>query len=135
MRRRNEAGGYNYFLTMLSNHTVDGWVELATPARSAVLLDPLTGECGQAGIRTAPSGRTEVRLQLAPGQTLLLKTFPTEVKAASEWKYVLSSGAEGVLDDIWNISFATLAPGSAEEKMDDLYQKGIEVITKAEKVL
>ena len=31
--------------------------------------------------------------------------------------------------------FARFAPGSAEEKMDDLYQRGIEVISKAEKVL
>lgn len=31
--------------------------------------------------------------------------------------------------------FARFAPGSAEEKMDDLYQRGIDVISKAEKVL
>lgn len=31
--------------------------------------------------------------------------------------------------------FARFAPGSAEEKMDDLYKRGIEVISKAEKVL
>ena len=110
LRRRNEAGGYNYFLTMLSDHTVDGWVELATPARSAVLFDPLTGESGQAQLRTAPSGMAEVRLQLVPGQTLLLKTFPMEVKAVEDWKYVLSSGPAKVLDDIWNISFPKSEP-------------------------
>ena len=31
--------------------------------------------------------------------------------------------------------FARFAPGDAEAKMDDLYQKGLEVITKAEKRL
>ena len=31
--------------------------------------------------------------------------------------------------------FARFAPGSAEEKMDDLYKRGIDVISKAEKVL
>lgn len=39
------------------------------------------------------------------------------------------------VDTLNSCEFARFAPGSAEEKMDDLYRKGIEVITKAEKVL
>ena len=39
------------------------------------------------------------------------------------------------VDTLNNCEFARFAPGNAEEKMDDLYRRGIEVITKAEKVL
>ncbi len=39
------------------------------------------------------------------------------------------------VDTLNSCEFARFAPGSAEEKMDELYQKGIEVISKAEKVL
>ena len=39
------------------------------------------------------------------------------------------------IDTLNSCEFARFAPGNAEEKMGDLYQKGIEVITKAEKVL
>ena len=39
------------------------------------------------------------------------------------------------IDTLNSCEFARFAPGSAEEKMDDLYRRGIEVITKAEKVL
>ena len=39
------------------------------------------------------------------------------------------------VDTLNSCEFARFAPGNAEEKMDDLYKKGIEVITKAEKVL
>ena len=39
------------------------------------------------------------------------------------------------VDTLNNCEFARFAPGSAEEKMDDLYQRGIDVISKAEKVL
>ena len=39
------------------------------------------------------------------------------------------------IDTLNSCEFARFAPGSAEEKMDDLYQRGIEVISKAEKVL
>ena len=39
------------------------------------------------------------------------------------------------VDTLNNCEFARFAPGSAEEKMDDLYLRGIDVISKAEKVL
>ena len=39
------------------------------------------------------------------------------------------------VDTLNYCEFARFAPGSAEEKMDDLYQRGIDVISKAEKVL
>ena len=39
------------------------------------------------------------------------------------------------VDTLNSCEFARFAPGSTEEKMDDLYQRGIEVISKAEKVL
>ena len=39
------------------------------------------------------------------------------------------------IDTLNSCEFARFAPGSAEEKMDDLYQRGINVISKAEKVI
>ena len=39
------------------------------------------------------------------------------------------------VDTLNSCEFARFAPGSADEKMDELYQRGIEVISKAEKVL
>ena len=39
------------------------------------------------------------------------------------------------VDTLNSCEFARFAPGSAEEKMDDLYRRGIDVISKAEKVL
>ena len=39
------------------------------------------------------------------------------------------------VDTLNSCEFARFAPGSADEKMEDLYRRGIEVITKAEKIL
>ena len=39
------------------------------------------------------------------------------------------------VDTLNSCEFARFAPGSAEAKMDDLYQRGIDVISKAEQVL
>ena len=113
IRRRNEAGGWNYFFAMLQNSTVDGWVKLATPAASAVLYDPLTGESGQAEVRQAADGCAEVRLQLLPGESRMLKTFPTSVTAPTSWKYTGSEGEARVLADVWDISFPESVPAIA----------------------
>ena len=39
------------------------------------------------------------------------------------------------VDLLNNCEFARFAPGDPSKKMDELYQKGIELITKAEKLL
>jgi hypothetical protein len=59
MLRRQHSGGYNYFVTMLQNKNIDGWVALSTEAKSAVIFDPLTGASGKANIRKS-DGQTEV---------------------------------------------------------------------------
>ena len=57
------------------------------------------------------------------------------VSEAMKEKNVPDDLTQQFIDTLNNCEFARFAPGSAEEKMGDLYQKGIEVITKAEKVL
>jgi len=73
LRRQNESG-HHYFITMLQNKSIDGWVKLAIDAKSAMIFNPLTGESGKANIRNN-SGQTEVYMQLQSGQSLIVKTF------------------------------------------------------------
>ncbi len=77
MLRRRHANGHHYFIAMLQNKTIDGWVKLATDAKSAIIFNPLTGENGKANIRES-DGQTEVYLQLEPGQSLIVKTFTSQ---------------------------------------------------------
>lgn len=57
------------------------------------------------------------------------------VSEAMKEKNVPDDLTQQFVDTLNNCEFARFAPGSAEEKMGDLYHKGIELITKAEKVL
>ena len=57
------------------------------------------------------------------------------VSEAMKGKNVPDDLTQQFVDTLNSCEFARFAPGSAEEKMDDLYRRGIEVITKAEKVL
>ena len=109
IRRRNEAGGWNYFAAMLRDSSVDGWVKLATPAASAMLYDAVSGRSGRAMLRTAADGCAEIRLQLLPGESILIKTFPTLVDAP-DWQYAASFGEPVPIDRAWNISFPESDP-------------------------
>lgn len=109
LRRTNEAGGHNYFLALLSDRELDGWQTLATPATSVMIFDPLTGQKGKARTRKGTNGKTEIYLQAAPGQSLLLKTFPTDVEAP-EWAYYNKSATPVVIDKGWSIQFAESDP-------------------------
>ena len=57
------------------------------------------------------------------------------VNETMQGKNVPEDLTQQFVDTLNSCEFARFAPGSAEEKMDDLYRRGIEVITKAEKVL
>lgn len=109
IRRRNEAGGCNYFFTLPVSDPVDGWVKLATPARSAVIFDAMSGMKGKAQVRKASDGCAEVRLQMEPGQSLLLKTFPTEIEDEA-WLYIERTGSAQILDDCWVLDFPESHP-------------------------
>ena len=57
------------------------------------------------------------------------------VSETMQGKNVTAELTQQFVDVLNYCEFARFAPGSAEEKMDDLYQRGIDVISKAEKVI
>ena len=63
------------------------------------------------------------------------KLSMSTVSETMKEKQVPDALTQQFVDTLNSCEFARFAPGSAEEKMDDLYQRGLEVISKAEKVL
>lgn len=120
LRRRNECGGHNYFISVLRDTVVDGWVRLASDAVADVMIfDPVTGKRGVAQSRKADvPGYTDVRLQMQPGSSLLLKTFPTAVNA-EPWHYVERRGTPMNINSGWSISFPKSDPAIGETFVTD----------------
>ncbi|MCH5239833.1 MAG: glycosyl hydrolase family 2 [Muribaculaceae bacterium] len=109
IRRRNETGGYNYFISLLKDAPVNGFVTLPNVAESVMIFDPLTGRKGLAQTQKSADGDTQVRLQLEPGESVLLKTFPYIVES-EPWNYIWEKGEPILIDKGWSISFLNSEP-------------------------
>ncbi|HPD43350.1 MAG TPA: glycosyl hydrolase, partial [Dysgonamonadaceae bacterium] len=108
IRRKNESG-HHYFFTMLTNNPIDGWVQLGVKATSALFFDPLNGTSGKARIRDN-NGKTEVYMQLQPGQSMILKTFTDKDVTIPSWNYYQPSDEKIELKNGWKLSFIESEP-------------------------
>lgn len=106
--RRKYEKGHIYFLAMLQNNPVDGWVTLGVDAKSAMLFDPMSGRKGVAALRKN-NGRTEIYLQLKPGESMIVKTFNSAV-VAEKWRYEEPSDHTIILDQGWRLNFIESEP-------------------------
>jgi hypothetical protein len=107
--RRAHAEGHDYFLANLTNRRIDQWVPLGVPATSAVILDPLTGGGGTAALRR-DGNRTEVYLQLAPGESLILRISTRAAATGPRWSYSAPAGTPIELTGSWQIEFVKGGP-------------------------
>ena len=84
--RRSHPEGHHYFISALKTEDTENWIPLAVQARSAMLYNPMNGTSGKARLRQN-NGRTEVFLQLASGESVILKTFADQEVSAPEYGY------------------------------------------------
>ena len=133
--RRATPIGYDYFFTNLSAKRFDAWAPLGTRVRQAAILNPLTGVAGRAAVSTNPDAQSRIYLQLAPGESLIVRTDQQQVAASGDgssesnttndraatsrqlqaaaarpWLYRQTSGAAIPLDGNWSITFLKGGP-------------------------
>lgn len=108
--RRATPSGHDYFFSNLTAKKHEGWVQLGVPAGAVALLDPLTGRSGLAALRRGAGDRTEIYLQLAPGESLVLRTQRAAVSSGARWANVENAGAPVALAGSWKIEFIKGGP-------------------------
>jgi hypothetical protein len=112
--RRRDKDGSIYLLVNQGNTPVDGYVSLSTTARSAVLMDAMTGQTGVAKIRRAGSGMQsssiEVYLQLAPGGSILVRTLADRQVRGARWVYRAENGTPVALTGSWTVRYLKGGP-------------------------
>ena len=107
--RRSFDGGWNYFIANRSNNNFDGWITLARPAKSAEILDPLTGDSGV----SAQNQNGQIHLQLAAGESLIVRAFdhvPLVFATPPLWNYFQTNGQPVELTGPWNVKFILGGP-------------------------
>jgi len=109
--RRARDDGHDYFFVNHGAADFSGWMQLATPAESALIMDPLSGRVGIAALRGGGSGVAQVYLQLARGESVLLRT--SSGKAAPglrAWQYISPTGLDHTLTGEWQVEFLRGGP-------------------------
>lgn len=108
--RRLTDHGYDYFIVNNSEKEVDAWLPLGVKAQSAVLLDPMFDRrAGVAALRQA-GAESQVRLQLAPGETRILRTSTAAAVMGPAWPYTADAGQPIPLAGRWKVEFIDGGP-------------------------
>jgi hypothetical protein len=110
--RRAHPSGHDYFIVNLGAKSVEGWIELGRRAHQAVLLDPLTGRAGVAAIKDSGEKKTLIFLQLASGESLLLRARDERgvFSGVDTWAYVRPAGEPSKVEGEWTLSFLQGGP-------------------------
>jgi hypothetical protein len=107
--RRKTAEGTTYFLANHSSEAVCDWVTLASSCRSAVLMDPMTARTGAAPLRRA-DGRTEIYLQMEPGETRVVRLFDDKHCDGPAWPVIQPAGEPIPVEGQWHVEFIDGGP-------------------------
>ncbi len=107
--RRKSGSTVSYFIANHSAKPVDAWVGLASSYRSALLMDPMTARTGVAPLR-AGFGRSEVRLQMAPGETRVLRAFADKTVDGPAWRVIQPAGDPVKVEGPWRVEFVEGGP-------------------------
>ncbi|HKB89218.1 MAG TPA: glycosyl hydrolase, partial [Opitutaceae bacterium] len=107
--RKKSGDSYVYFVTNLSGKTFDGWAPFSHAGRSAVLLDARSGRTGVAYSRNN-QGNGEVYLQLAPGESIFVRTLSDHTAQGQLWPYAKPSGAPVPVSGEWHVTFVDGGP-------------------------
>jgi hypothetical protein len=111
--RRREPNGHTYFIVNRGTASVDGWVPLATAARSAAVYAPMHAASGMGRVRDGASG-AEVYLQFPVGASRIVRTYDSVVRGAP-WPYVEPADAPRPLAGSWTLSFVSGGPSLPAE--------------------
>lgn len=100
--RRCHPHGHQYFILNEGTSRVDTWIALSVDVTDGVLMDPMTGQIGNAAFR---EGR--VHLQLEPGASIFMKT---NVQTVEPWPYVEPTRQTYDVKGTWQVRFLEGGP-------------------------
>jgi len=107
--RRRQSNGTTYFIVNTSEQPVNDWIPISEKVTSAVIFNPMSEKSGLAAIRVMKTRKTEVYLQLAPGESCILNTYNSAVKAPL-YRYFEPTGLPQPMNGTWSVQFVAGGP-------------------------
>lgn len=107
VRRRN-ANETIYFVANRGQTNVNAWVPLQANGRSAAVYDPMRFQSGIAPARATTDGRLEVHLELAPGESCVVRALPEAHLVTL--RHFKPSGPAQRLNGEWRLTFTEGGP-------------------------
>ena len=106
--RRKSDNGYYYFIVNHSDNDINGWVPVKNDAASVALFNPMTEETGYGSIRKG-TNKTDVYLQLAKGESMILELSDTSVTGPN-YAYTVPAGEATSISGKWKVMFLNGGP-------------------------
>ena len=107
--RRELSDGKYYYLVNHTPKPIDTQIPLNAGAESVLILDPLSGNLGLASSSEGENS-TLVRVQLQPGDALILRTIKEGTPEVAPWEYLEKAGEPIVLSGEWSLEFTEGGP-------------------------
>jgi len=109
-RARANQAGWDYFIVNRGPTNFDGWVS-ACQAKTFILMNPLDGNIGLAATQARPDGQPpRVHLQLAAGESVILRALADKTVAGPEWTYWRATGGPVEITGPWQVKFIAGGP-------------------------
>jgi hypothetical protein len=106
--RRTLSDGKCYFVLNATDEALNDWVPLQSGTASVAIFEPMQGDRALAALRKNGT-RREIYLQLAPGQSCILRTFD-EPAQGPRYAYWSPKGPATPLEGTWSIDFVEGGP-------------------------
>ncbi|HTN36318.1 MAG TPA: glycosyl hydrolase [Arachidicoccus sp.] len=108
-RRINADNQYTYFIDNRSENHIDGWINLSKQAGGAIGYNPMSQKAGKIPVKIGGQGELSVYLQLAPGESIILKTTGAAATGVGYPYYKKEDDAVTVKGP-WTLSFKVGGP-------------------------
>ncbi|MBN1555135.1 MAG: hypothetical protein JXA11_10345 [Phycisphaerae bacterium] len=107
IRRSHETGHY-YFIVNRGSKAVDAWIPPAVACESVTVMDPMSGNVGAA--QTRRTDVLEARIQLQPGESVILRTSRETSDGLESRRYIDPAGSARPLRGEWRVEFLEGGP-------------------------
>lgn len=107
--RMENTDGPFYFISNWTEKKIDRWITINSAGKSVVVFDPYFHKMGKATVKKAGKNRSQVYLQLAKGESLILQFYHHKVEAPGFPVYE-ESGDLVPIGGEWEVSFLKGGP-------------------------